>query len=276
MEEGRILETTPLTQANSSNDGDEDGLAVLLEGGFQRPNSTRAKMNVVGDGDDKGVVPKFAAVSSSGVAFVGSAAVAASASAEASARGLSRGATYSVGGYSGAIAETEVEPIIVDHAYDHLQRERGNRTKGGRDTELGGDDGDRCLQSPQAAPGRSTSRGRRGVLDSLRSDNEGHDNNDIHRCVNRNGSRYGLVGDLQINTNERGGFDEDGHVSELHDGESQTTRSAVWREFLVPIKLLQDKRVRAILFVYGLYSVRSTYVNRVPLQFGSAVFSCDV
>ena len=43
---------------------------------------------------------------------------------------------------------------------------------------------------------------------------------------------------------------------ERFDGEDQTTRSAIWRECLVPIKLLQEKRVRAILFVYGVYSVR--------------------
>lgn len=48
----------------------------------------------------------------------------------------------------------------------------------------------------------------------------------------------------------------DGGVLESFDGEDQTTTSAVWRECLVPVKLLQEERVRAILFVYGVYSVR--------------------
>ena len=53
----------------------------------------------------------------------------------------------------------------------------------------------------------------------------------------------------------RGAFGE-GKVESIR-GEAQTTRgAAILRELLVPVKLLRERRVRAILFVYCFYSVR--------------------
>lgn len=129
------------------------------------------------------------------------------------------------------------------------------------------DDDDQCLQPFRAASGRSPSRGGGGTLGFAGSDNEDHNNSDVRRGVNREGGRGGFMGDLENETNRRG-FDEDGMAHVLES--ETTTSSAVWREFLVPIKLLQEKRVRAILFVYVLYSVRNMYL---PYHMYGAIYA---
>lgn len=233
MEEGMVLEMTPLTQATSFNDDDDEQLSVLLEGGLDRPSSPRHTTNVVGDGDSKGIAPIGAggtgAASASGGGF--------------GLKSTSSRATSSERG--GALLTNEPEMFIDDHAHGHRQGERGNHTIGGHgNNNQNNDDG-------RAASGRSPCSAGRGTLGLLRSDNEHHENNGVRR------GRGGLTGDLEKETNRREDFDEDRHVVERRVEENPTTRSAVWREFLVPIKMLQEKRVRAILFVYVLYSVRS-------------------
>ncbi|CAN0223141.1 unnamed protein product [Pylaiella littoralis] len=267
VEQGGLLEMTPLTQVNSFSDNDDEQLAVLLEGGSERPNSARAATNVAGDGNDKGAAAEFAF---DGTGAVGVAHASASAAGAASAFGggsggdlarksPTKGTTNSIGSCSGAMVVKTSGPSIDGYGNGYRQAERNNLTFGGP----GNDDdatataaaaADRCLRSSRAASGKPPSTLGRGLLDIPGGDNEGNKNNDAARGVYRDGGRRGFSGGFEKKTAEMGGFDEDGHPLERGGGASQTKTSAVWREFLVPIKLLQEKRVRAILFVYGLYS----------------------
>lgn len=89
-----------------------------------------------------------------------------------------------------------------------------------------------------------------------------HDDRNACGSARKDGSKSGVLG-----IQEPGGFNtKSGDADAGLEGSagigqemSITTRSraatAAWREFVVPIRLLQEKRVRAILFVYGIYSV---------------------
>lgn len=195
MEEGKgkALEMTPLTQANSVDDGgndDEEILAELLEGSLEESTTTKAITIGVGDGDGDGV--------------------------EHVRGGTTSDATNSFGTSGAALLET-----------------------GGKDA-AGHDKNGTQFWKPSLAPSGSSPpcRERRGTL--------GFDG-EARRGVSKasDGRR-----EVETSTNP------DERVLESFDGEDQTTTSAVWRECLVPVKLLQEKRVRAILFVYGVYSVR--------------------
>lgn len=78
-------------------------------------------------------------------------------------------------------------------------------------------------------------------------------------------SFHGHVGGLR-GSGEVGGFDVDGS-----GGESRRLcarrywggrGSACWQEFLVPARLLQDRKTRAIILVYAVFSVRCCAVPR--------------
>ncbi|CAM9581917.1 unnamed protein product [Ectocarpus sp. 12 AP-2014] len=106
---------------------------------------------------------------------------------------------------------------------------------------------DRFLQPPREAPsggaslsspvGRRETLGFAGSTKGNPSGRRGHIGNELGKRVT--------------------GFStKDGGDTSCAAGESQTAtrRSAVWRECLVPVRLLEEKRVRAILVVYGIYS----------------------
>eukprot|EP00903_Cladosiphon_okamuranus_P009002 g8611.t1 len=219
MEEGRgkMLEMTPLTQANSlDNDGndDEENLAELLGGSMEESNPASATMLGGNDGGDKGII-----------------------SATNAWEGTTSNATKSLGDSGASMLETS-----------------------GKDDAGQGRNHSRFQPSPAPSGSSLPSRTGRGalVLDS-----------EAQRGTNKaSDSRRESGGGSKTKTNLDGG------VLESFDGEDQTTRNAVWRECLVPITLLQDTRVRAILIVYGVYSFASIgYGEIYPLWALSTVAS---
>jgi len=75
------------------------------------------------------------------------------------------------------------------------------------------------------------------------------------------GGEGGASGSIRIGTHAHASGSDGNSGKGLMDGkceevQGETTCAAVWREFLVPVKLLREKRIRAILFVYTFYSVR--------------------
>eukprot|EP00752_Nemacystus_decipiens_P011400 g10125.t2 len=214
MEEGlgKTLEMTPLTQANSLDDGgndDEETLAELLDG--NSGESTPARAATIGVGDIGEV-------------------------------GTARDGTTSDG-----------TNRFVDSGAALL--------KIGEKDAAGHNNDSRFWQSSRAPSGSSPpSRNGRGALGFDREARRGARRESV--SLSTNGGR------LNMKTSPDEG------MLENFDGEDQTTRSAVWRECLVPIKLLQEKRVRAILFVYGVYSFASIGYGEVyPLWALSTVAS---
>lgn len=220
MEEGRgtTLEMTPLTQASSFDDGGNDDDENLAELLWgSLEESTSARSATSGVGDGGDKGAISAAPKSADCTSSGAALLENS---RTSIDGIEQGAPCS-------------------------------RNRGSEDGEDGEDAADhdsndtRCWQSSGATSGSlpSSKKGRRArALDS-----------EVRRGPSKDSdSRNESGGRLEANSN--GVVHVEG-VLESFEGEQQTT-SAVWRELLVPVKLLQEKRVRAILFVYGVYSVR--------------------
>lgn len=238
MEEGRgtTLEMTPLTQTNSlvdggSDDDDEEHLAGLLEGSFEESTSARPAAISVNDGGGKYAISATAAKSTDGKA--GNAL-----------EGTSRDATSAFDDSGAPLLENCRSSVDGDGHGTRSDRTR--RDGDGKNAADHGNSGTRLGQSLRPTSGTSPSpKNERGA--------SGFDGQARRGDSADSGSRrQGRIG-LKVNTNR-------GHADELavesFDGEEQTSRSAVWREFLVPVRLLQEKRVRGILFVYGVYSVR--------------------
>lgn len=80
----------------------------------------------------------------------------------------------------------------------------------------------------------------------------------------------GHLGTKELGDYRSRGGDADAGLDSCGDTDHEMTRAtttttAAWREFLVPIRLLQEKRVRAILFVYGIYSVSIAHKVASPV-----------
>ncbi|CAM9564568.1 unnamed protein product [Ectocarpus sp. 6 AP-2014] len=237
MEEGRggQLELTPLTQSNSLDDVDDDHddddehLAELLGERSEECSSARATVPNAAGGDGGGhraVVPgsKGSGASSAWEKSIGGAI------------NIPSNDRVTLGDES----ETANKKIDVD------RYGVGNSFGDGGSNR--NSSGDRFLQPPREAPsggaslsspvGRSETLGFAGSTKGSPSGRRDH------------------IGD-EWGNRVTGFSTEDGGDTSCAAGESQTAttrRSAVWRECLVPVRLLEEKRVRAILFVYGIYS----------------------
>lgn len=228
MEEGReaTLEMTPLTQTSSLDDDgidEEETLAEFLGGSSEESASAKVATMSIGDAGDKGAISATTAKNVDGKA--------------GNAReGTSSDATNSFGDRALENSRSSID------GYDQGARCKHDHGEGAADHD---NDETRFWQSSPATSGSSpSSRKGRGAL--------GFDS-EVRRGVSKgSGSGRESGGDFDTKT-KRSGPDE-GALESFHE-EDQTT-SAVWRECLVPIKLLREKRVRGILFVYGVYSVR--------------------
>lgn len=84
----------------------------------------------------------------------------------------------------------------------------------------------------------------------------------------KNGNGVRTSGGKELSGSSAGG--SKGVGAESRDGLEGRCGKACWREFLLPMKLFRDKKVRAILFVYGIFSVRfrenkiAATVSRLP------------
>ncbi|CAB1117720.1 unnamed protein product [Ectocarpus sp. CCAP 1310/34] len=236
MEEGRggQLELTPLTQSNSLDDVDDDEdddehLAELLEERSEECSSARAMVSNAAGGDGGGhraVVP------------------------DSKGRGASSAREKSTGGAINHPSNDRV--VALGDESETASKIDADRYRVGNSFGDGGSNrnssGDRFLQPPREAPsgGASLSSpvGRIATLGFAGS------------TKGSPSGRRDYIGD-DLGNRVTGFSTEDGGDASCAAGESQiaTRRSAVWRECLVPVRLLEVKRVRAILFVYGIYSV---------------------
>lgn len=243
MEEGRggKLELTPLTQSNSMDDVDDadadEHLAELLGERSEERSSARVTVSNAAGGDGgghRGVAP------------------------DSKGRGAGSAWEKSI---DGAINNPSNDRVTLGDESETASKSDVDRYGAGNSVGDGGSNrnssGDRFLQPPRETPsggaslsspvGRSETlgfvgspNGNRGYSNSSPSERRGHIGGDLGNRV------------TGLSTEDGGG------VSCTSAGGSQTAttrRSAVLRECLVPVRLLQEKRVRAILFVYGIYSV---------------------
>lgn len=242
MEEGRggQLELTPLTQSNSLDDVDDDDdadehLAELLRERSEERSSAGATVSTAADGDGsghRGIVP------------------------DSKGRRASSAWDKSIGG---GINNPSNDRVTLGDESETASKIDDDRYGVGNSFGDGGSNrnssGDRFLQPSREAPSGgaslSSAAGRSETLGfaSSTNGNRGHGNS------NPTGRRSHIGDDLG---NRVIGFStDDGGDASCAAGESQSASrvSAVWREVLVPVRLLEEKRVRAILFVYGIYSV---------------------
>lgn len=96
------------------------------------------------------------------------------------------------------------------------------------------EEGHRLLSSHRANDQHPGFAGERGHIDH------------VHDSFHRNARCARDVEEVEV-------ADELGHGDA---GQRRRRRSACWQECLVPAKLLQEERIRAILFVYAIFSVR--------------------
>ncbi|CAB1117719.1 unnamed protein product [Ectocarpus sp. CCAP 1310/34] len=246
MEEGRggQLEMAPLTQSNSLDDVDDDDdddehLAELLEERSEECSSARATVSNAAGGDGGGhraVVP------------------------DSKGRGASSAREKSTGG---AINHPSNDRVVALGDKSETARKKIDVDRYGVGNSFGdggsnrNSSGDRFLQPPREAPsgGASLSSpvGRSEILGLAGSTKGNKGYSQQHPS-----GRRGHIGD-DLGNRVTGFSTEDGSDASCAAGESQIAMrtSAVWRECLVPVRLLEEKRVRAILVVYCIYSVLS-------------------